>query len=683
MSDNPSHKLEIKITTPAELAGAQQVEEQLQRDIGKAKALGQNCDELQSKLTQVRTVIKSYHGELDVATKHVDKHVLSHSQLHKIIHSLNESVPYLGTLLQAATNPIGASVAIGITALGYFHQKIKEVNEELDRTGEENAKPLTHQMEALRENIVDSAVEAEKFKLRMQELAHAELSVAQRTQEVIEALKQQYATLASMDDARKGHELAMLELMHTAGLTSTAEYEKQKFAIEEEYAGKKRRLQEQEAAAVIAANRGAMEQANLDLHEDGGLLDRVDKLKAEKDAAKVVADDRAKSQMTQLEHYQTANRGREDYETKNKLGRNLAVFEQIFEKKLNPQETLKKAAWDNQIDIDPRDLANATVWEPWRTATVEKQYEEWAQWKEAEVTAKSLSDKAPENTARSRQALEDATAALEEATKQATDARQFITESTRENAKKQRELDAMVAANKELSNLEHDTHAAQLGAKWVETRNKLLAQPKIGADEMRDLQYINSMLGPKRTPIHPSLKRAAATQEVGDAREVASTAIDADIAANTPPTPTPAAATPSASPASDRTQVRLNQIEQALIKFAGLRMNTQDADQQAIYDRAIDRLEHEADQLQKPSASQKAGSTPQAAAHDQDGSGVSAVGTEQTSQIRQANQQVAQAVHAMGSEVRAGLASVTTQINQLTQDVANLNQRMKANRSYS
>src|SRR5437879_13508419 len=51
--------LDIVFNTRAELQGARQVEEQLQKQIGAAKALGQNYDELQAKLQRVQAAIKS------------------------------------------------------------------------------------------------------------------------------------------------------------------------------------------------------------------------------------------------------------------------------------------------------------------------------------------------------------------------------------------------------------------------------------------------------------------------------------------------------------------------------------------------------------------------------------------------------------------------------------------------
>lgn len=52
--------LQIKISTPAELAGARAVEQQLERDIGKAKALGEQYDHLEKKLKSVRDVMQTF-----------------------------------------------------------------------------------------------------------------------------------------------------------------------------------------------------------------------------------------------------------------------------------------------------------------------------------------------------------------------------------------------------------------------------------------------------------------------------------------------------------------------------------------------------------------------------------------------------------------------------------------------
>lgn len=113
----------IKIITDAAqgVAGAQATAQALDQAGGATETLGKKTEE---------------------ATKHVDKHVLSHKQLHKIVHALNGVVPLLGTLLQAAFSPIAATVAIAVMAMELFKEKLKAANEELDKMGEEAAKPF-------------------------------------------------------------------------------------------------------------------------------------------------------------------------------------------------------------------------------------------------------------------------------------------------------------------------------------------------------------------------------------------------------------------------------------------------------------------------------------------------------------------------------------------------------------
>ncbi|MGA2556767.1 MAG: hypothetical protein ABSG04_10900, partial [Verrucomicrobiota bacterium] len=52
---------DITIKTPTELAGAAAAAEALERDIGKAKALGQEFGALEAKLASVKTAVKQYN----------------------------------------------------------------------------------------------------------------------------------------------------------------------------------------------------------------------------------------------------------------------------------------------------------------------------------------------------------------------------------------------------------------------------------------------------------------------------------------------------------------------------------------------------------------------------------------------------------------------------------------------
>jgi len=78
--------------------------------------------------------------------------------MHKIFHSLNEVVPGLGVLMQAAFSPIGATISLAVLAMRLFHEKMQEVNAEFQKMEDEAAKPATKRMEAFREGVVQAAV---------------------------------------------------------------------------------------------------------------------------------------------------------------------------------------------------------------------------------------------------------------------------------------------------------------------------------------------------------------------------------------------------------------------------------------------------------------------------------------------------------------------------------------------
>ena len=83
--------------------------------------------------------------------------------MHRLFHALNEVVPGLGVVMQAAFSPIGASISIAVMALQLFREHLKKVNEELDKMAEENAKPLTNRLEIMRESTIRNATSMAEF----------------------------------------------------------------------------------------------------------------------------------------------------------------------------------------------------------------------------------------------------------------------------------------------------------------------------------------------------------------------------------------------------------------------------------------------------------------------------------------------------------------------------------------
>src|ERR1039457_4266047 len=71
----------------------------------------------QKALTQAQTKTSEVTKE---ASAVAEKHTGHLQGMHKAFHSLNEIVPGLGALMQAAFSPVGAAISIGVMALRGF-----------------------------------------------------------------------------------------------------------------------------------------------------------------------------------------------------------------------------------------------------------------------------------------------------------------------------------------------------------------------------------------------------------------------------------------------------------------------------------------------------------------------------------------------------------------------------------
>lgn len=573
MGDNSSN-FEIRITTQAELSGAVALEQQLERQIGRAKALGQEFGQLQAQLTRVKGVIATYSEAHDDAAKHVDKHVLSHKQLHQIIHALNNTVPGLGMLLQSAFSPIGAAVTIGVAALEHFKEKIKEVNDELDRQGEEAAKPLTHHLETLRESVVENALEAERFRVKLEEVTRGGQTFEQQIQRTIEELKRQGAEMQSLNDATKGHELAMLGLLHAAGLSSTSEYEAQKFAIEEEYAEKKRKLQETMLTREIEARKAGVQKAQDAIHIEGGLTDQDRLATEESKAAGIKSKDATKDRETVEKNKEEADQAKVTFEKKTGE-KKVELFKRIDSKEIDPTV----AAVENAYVVPD----------------FQKEYDEWKRLKTNKENLDKQYKQAPDKEAAAKVAADRAKVAAEAAQRRLIEAQDAITAGNRDIEIKTAERNTLAGSNKEIGKLEHDSHAAELGAKWIARRNELLNKGatggKLTADEAKEVRDINQRLGPKPIGHTPAQQTQAAEKEAGNARQGASEAIDENIEANTPRPTASRKPAPPIDPAT-RAQQQIDKNAQTIAGFLGKQYEAS-PEQKPMFEHAIEQLEQE------------------------------------------------------------------------------------------
>jgi chromosome segregation ATPase len=145
---------EIRITTPLEMEGAKQLEEQLQRDIGKAKALGKEFGDLQSQLTRVQSSIQ---GAGENAHKSLEHAAHSGRALTTALRALNPELGEMGEALHLTE--YGPAIA-GTFALGLGFKKLSEYAEEVTKKIMEATAASIELRERFEEASVHAGIEA-------------------------------------------------------------------------------------------------------------------------------------------------------------------------------------------------------------------------------------------------------------------------------------------------------------------------------------------------------------------------------------------------------------------------------------------------------------------------------------------------------------------------------------------
>lgn len=471
MSDN-SQKFEIRITTPAELSGAIAVEQQLQRDIGKAKALGKEYSDLQTQLDRVRGVIDDYkksHSKLDNL---LDQTTLKHKELRKIILGLNSAIPGLGVLFQAAFSPIGAAISIAMIALEKFKDAMREWNEEMDRTAEEAAKPLSNRIDEIRRTTVETSVATAELTQRLREAGNSQKSFAQQMSETVEKLKSENSATQDLSNALQTKELAQLNLLHAAGLVSTTEYEARKFAIEESYAQKKRALQDQLATAEIMVQRRLLENAQADQQKlEDQATDALGKMTA--------AQERTKSVLaSNQQNAEKLAKDKSEFDTfQNKNSELIDVFEQLGHGANEHQRAmaaLKTNTGENEFN---------------------KLYDKWVKLETDLSNEKHVAAKADKNETEARIAESQAKSASDRASKRAEENRSYVATQQPELERKISERDIRRQTAQQEGQLEHDTHTTNLAASWTQRRSELQGKNSLNPNESSELNYLNGAMG--------------------------------------------------------------------------------------------------------------------------------------------------------------------------------------------
>jgi hypothetical protein len=264
MSDSEK-SLDVTIRTHAELAGAQAFEASLERDIGKAKALG-NVEELKKLQPQLETVRGSIAGAelaqkdlgtaMDKGAAAAEHSTISHRGLHMLLHEMgNITVPGLGRAIGAlAFGPLGALIAI-VSAFEAVKKSIEANEAEMDKLDEILSKPTTAGIEGIRTAWDEAQDALAKYYSAMQHVGEEKDPVAKEVKNIKELSDAQIEAAKKITEALGKQEVAGIRAQDAAAGKSKEDTDKDVHAAEE----KTRRAVESLDASKEAGNIGLLQ----------------------------------------------------------------------------------------------------------------------------------------------------------------------------------------------------------------------------------------------------------------------------------------------------------------------------------------------------------------------------------------------------------------------------------------
>lgn len=237
MADDQKN-LDILIRTKAELGGAQALEQQLERDIGKAKALG-NIEELAKltpQLATVRAAIGSAQvgqedltGAMDKGAEAAEKSHISHGALHKLFREIgNNTAPMLGHALTAALyGPIGLAIALGSAVEGVksAFEAEAQAAEDFQAAIESGAdvESMSKAAGEFQAAVASSAVAADEFERAMGKIKSGQTDIKTETDAAVAALHAESQAWAAVQKSRTDAARADIRADAAAGKISKEE----------------------------------------------------------------------------------------------------------------------------------------------------------------------------------------------------------------------------------------------------------------------------------------------------------------------------------------------------------------------------------------------------------------------------------------------------------------------------
>lgn len=375
----------------------------------------------------------------DEAGKKAEKHSKRLAGMSKAIGALNQVIPGLGVILQAAFSPIAATISLAVMALRLFQEHLKAVNAELDKMAEENAKSTTSRFTALREATVEAAVGMDRLHRALADAARTEQTVKESVERTVVAFKEEARAGQELADAMKENYLSGIEEEHASLLLSEKEYAVERLEIEKWYQNEKRALAERSEATEILIKWQAMNRAK---QAQPGLTSAAELAELNKTKA--------------LEDLGSLDKGGVEDRYK-KTGAALGQFE-------------------DKYSVALRGFGIYQGGGPKEAGFSDELYEQWVRLKAAAGGAAADWRNLPGIEARRKVAADRASANADRATKAAVENQGFITGAGRDIGDRVAGLDARHEAGQQIIGLQGDTALRNALAKTREKYNNAVDQ---------------------------------------------------------------------------------------------------------------------------------------------------------------------------------------------------------------
>lgn len=246
--------LEYKITTSAELAGAQAAADALERQIGKAKALKQDYSELDKQLKTIRGSIDEYGGAEKKAAEETEGFNIKKKELLESVRHLRAEFPMLGEAIKMVFNPLVFGIGGIIGSFAIWKEKVNAVTEAMGGIELPDLSGHIGQVEGLAASYdgVDKAIK------NVDEEFGSAVSVFDRQQKAINASLNATKQLL---DAQKQLAISQLDVEKSSGKISGSEYDARKAVIEKGYSDQTMQVEINARNASLAAKKEELAKA--------------------------------------------------------------------------------------------------------------------------------------------------------------------------------------------------------------------------------------------------------------------------------------------------------------------------------------------------------------------------------------------------------------------------------------